>query len=181
MHDGDDKVPDAAPVAQPTPTPGAQKDHPLDHWNPLARALSALRREYGSDTVAPEWPEDTLLDDRTRPIRYHSFCPRHNFGMIGLRLWTAGFPTERLHVECDGACSPAEIKRAVFGLEERQVERAKALTAFYEQATPETLDKLVKALAIQQTDSRYEVGRKLGLHDDETLGLFADPREVFAA
>lgn len=181
LHDGDDAVPEAPAPQQSNSTPEANKAHKLDHWNPLARAVSALRREFGSDVVTAEWPEaDLLTAERVRPIRYHSICPRHNFGNVALRL-AAEFPTERLHVECDGACSPAEIKRAIFALEDRQVERAKAITAFYEQASPETLAKVVTALGIRKTDSEYEVGRKMGIHSDEALGLYADPREAFKA
>lgn len=171
----------ATPSEQPVQPPQAASLHNVnDGWTPINRAVGALKREGGWDTVQPEFEEQTLLDntwDRKPPIvRWHSWCPCHPFSFVGLRLWDG--ERSRLRVECDGACLESDILRAIFALEDKQVERAKALLAFDRAANPQTLDKLVKALDIQAGESRYSIARKMGIHDDDDLRLTVDPREL---
>lgn len=166
-YDGDSGIP--TPQAEPQGAPRAHRLHM--GWTPLYRATAALTREAGLDTVQPEYGEVTLFDgDHWHPpiLRYHAWCPLHpNF--VGLRLW--GDAADRVHAECDGACDETEIVRAIFALEDKQVRRVEALLAFERMANPETLDKVVKALEIRADDSRYRIARKMGIHDDQSLGL----------
>lgn len=176
-YDGQDVVVPVAPAPDAAATtPAAHRLHNVnDGWTPLNRALGALKREGGWDTARPEYDEQTLLDQRVRVLRWHSWCPCHPWAFIGLRLWE---DEGRLHAECDGACAEVAILRAVFALEDKQVERAQALLAFERTASPQTLDKVVKALEIRAGESRYSIGRKMGIHDDEALGLHVDPTTV---
>jgi hypothetical protein len=173
MYDGDAAIP--APV-EAQGVPRAHLLHgPMQGWTPLARATTALKREGGWDTCTPEFEEQTLLND-IRITRWRSWCPRHPHAFVGLRLWED--KQQRVRAECDGACSEVEIVRAIFALEDAQVRRVEALLAFDRVASPETLDKVVTALDIRKEDSRYSIARKLGIHDNDALGLTADPREV---
>jgi hypothetical protein len=176
MYDGDTAIPNESPAA-PQGAPRAHLLHgPIQGWTPLARATTALKREGGWDTCSPEFDEQTLLNERPRIVRWHSWCPRHPHTFVGLRLWEG--EDKRVRAECDGACNEPEILRAVFALEDAQVRRVEALLAFDRIASPETLEKVVTALQIRKDDSRYSIARKMGIHDNAELGLEVDPREV---
>ena len=178
-HDGDDAIPGAEPGVAPAPEgpPRAHRVHNVnDGWTPINRAVAALKREAGWDTAKPEYDEQTLLNEWPRVTRWHSWCPCHPYSFVGLRLWEG--EDRRVRVECDGACAEVEILRAIFALEDEQVRRAEALLAYDRLATPETLDKVMGALEIRLADSRYAVGRKMGVHDDDALGLHSDPLKL---
>lgn len=171
-----DPVPELSAPAENHVPPAHRLHNVNDGWTPLNRAVQALKREGGWDTATAEYEEATLLSEWPRLVRWHSWCPCHPHTFVGLRLWEGD--DRRVHAECDGACSEATILQTVFGLEDRQVERAQALLAFERVANPQTLDKLVRALSIREGESRYSLARKLGIHDNEALGLNADPLEL---
>ena len=177
LHDGEDDIP--APALAPeglNPGQEATRLHNVNNgWTPLLRAVGALQREGGWDTVSREFDEVTLFSEN--PVkRWHSWCPCHPFEFVGLRLWEG--EDRRVRAECDGACAEKAILKAIFALEDKQVERAKALIAFDRVANPQTLDKVVKALEIRAGESRYSVARKMGIHDNADLGLTVDPRTL---
>lgn len=176
-YDGDAAIPVESASAEPQGPPRAHLLHgPIQGWTPLARATTALKREGGWDTCTPELDEQTLLDERVRVRRWHSWCPLHPYSFVGLRLWEG--EDSRVRVECDGACSETEILRAIFALEDKQVRRVEALLAFDRMASPETLDKVMRALEVRKEDTRYSIGRKMGIHDDASLGLEEDPQTL---
>lgn len=181
-HDGDSAIPTAQTdtTSKSQDPPRAHLLHgPMQGWTPLNRATSVLKREGGWDTVVPEFEEETL-DSSKQPwpkiVAWRAWCPLHPYSFVGLKLWEGD--DQRVHAECDGACAELEVVRAIFALEEAQVRRVEALLAFDRVASPETLDKVVKALEIRKDDSRYAIGRKMGVHDSDALGLHADPREL---
>lgn len=175
LHDGTDNVP-LAVASRQDGMPEAHRLHgPLQGWTPLSRALSALQREGGWDTVQREFDDASLFSES--PVkRWHTWCPCHPFSFVGLRLWED--KEQRVRAECDGACSEKAILTATFALEDKQVERVKALLAFERTANPQTLDKVVKALEIRKGESRYSIARKMGIHDNGDLALTVDPRSL---